>query len=156
MASMEQTASDRPQSPARSRRSRLSLSSLALMLLLIPAMGLRVSHITKQDLWLDEFATLYLATGRGDFIYQLPRNVVIQSPPYVGFSGAPAWWHIWNGIDTTTHPPLYHILLRWWVALFGEGDFSTRFMSLFFSIGCVVLLYCLVCQTGGPWQALAA
>ena len=101
------------------------------ILLLIVAFGtsLRLHNLTKQNLWIDEYRTLYLATGRGDSIYRLPLNQIIEHPPDVGFSGAPAWWHIWNGLNTTSHPPLYHIVLRLWVDLLGDHDESIRGMS---------------------------
>src|SRR5579872_7304936 len=75
--------------------------SITLLLLLVAFGGLlRFHNLTKQNLWLDEYWTLYLATGRGDSVFQLPQNQIIEHPPNVGFSAAPAWWHIWNGIRT--------------------------------------------------------
>ncbi len=86
------------------RKSILPISLLTLIV--IVAAALRLDHISKQNLWLDEFWTLYLATGRGDAAFQLPSNAIISPPPNLGFSGAPPWWHIWNGVDSTSHPPL--------------------------------------------------
>jgi hypothetical protein len=129
------------------------------LLLLIVAVGacLRLHKITRENLWIDEYRTLYLATGTGDSIYRLPLNQIIAHPPDVGFSGAPAWWHIWNGISTTTHPPLYHIVLRLWVDLVGDGDGAIRGMSTVFSLGCVVLIFIAVGKSSGDnTQALIA
>jgi hypothetical protein len=129
------------------------------ILLLIVALGtfVRLHNLTKQNLWIDEYRTLYLATGRGDSIYRLPLNQIIEHPPDVRFSGAPAWWHIWNGLNTTSHPPLYHIFLRFWVDLLGDSDQSIRGMSTMFSLGCIVLLYIAVRESGGDYsQALIA
>jgi len=118
---------------------------------------LRLDQITKEDLWLDEYSTLFLATGRANAIFQLPQNQIIEHAPDVGFPGAPAWWHIWNGISTTSHPPLYHIVLRLWVDLLGDGDRSIRLMSTVFSLGCIVLLYIAVRDlSGDKLQALIA
>ncbi|MGD0461833.1 MAG: glycosyltransferase family 39 protein [Tepidisphaeraceae bacterium] len=137
------------------RKSAIPISLLALIV--IVAAGLRLDHITKPNLWLDEFWTLYLATGRGDSAFQLPLNTILWPPPALGFAGAPPWWHIWNGVDSTTHPPLYHIILRLWVDLLGDGDGSIRTMSTLFSLACVVLLYVVVLKSSGDrWQACVA
>jgi len=130
-----------------------------LLLILIVAFGafLRLDQITKQNLWLDEYWALCLATGRGSAIFNEPLNRIIEPPPDVGFQGAPAWWHIWNGIKTAAHPPMYHIVLRFWVDLLGDGDGSIRGMSTLFSLGCVVLLYIVVRESSGDnLQALIA
>jgi hypothetical protein len=133
----------------------ISIAILGLILTL--AAVVRLDQIVKQNLWLDEYWTLYLATGRGDSIFQLPQNQIIEHPPAVGFAGAPAWWHIWKGINTTSHPPLYHIVLRLWVDVLGAGDWSIRMMSTAFSLGCVALLYIAVLKTSGDKiQALIA
>jgi hypothetical protein len=129
------------------------------ILLLIVALGafLRLHNLAKQNLWNDEYWTLYLATGRGDALFHAPLNQILEHPPDVGFSGAPAWWHIWNGIDSTSHPPLYHIFLRFWVDLLGDSDGSIRGMSALISLGCVVLLYVAVREfSGDNRQALIA
>ncbi len=130
---------------------------LLLTLIVILAAFLRLDHISKQNLWLDEFWTLYLATGRGDSAFQLPLNTILSPPPALGFVGAPPWWHIWNGVDSTSHPPLYHMILRLCVHLFGEGDRAIRSMSTVFSLGCIVLLYFLVLKISRDhWQACVA
>lgn len=125
--------------------------------MLIPAAVVRFDQIARQNLWLDEFWALYFATGRGDSAFQLPRNVIIPHSPAVGFAGAPPLWHIWSGIASIAHPPLYLMVLRLWVDLLGPGDRSIRAMSALFSLGCVVLLYIAVLKSSGDkWQALVA
>jgi hypothetical protein len=119
--------------------------------------SLRLHNITKQNLWIDEYWTLYLATARGEALFQAPLKQILTNPPDVSFSGAPAWWHIWNGIRTTSHPPLYHMVLRFWVDLFGDADGSIRGMSTVFSLVCIVLIYIAVRKSSGDGrQALIA
>ncbi len=139
-----------PENRPMNRSLRKSILPISLLtLIIIVAAALRLDHISKQNLWLDEFWALYLATGRGDAAFQLPPNAFISPPPNLGFSGPPHWWHIWNGIDSSSHPPLYHIILRFWVNILGDSDASIRSMSTLFSLGCVVLLYCTVLKAGG-------
>jgi uncharacterized membrane protein len=128
-----------------------------LTLIVIVAVPLRLHNVTRQNLWLDEFWALYFATGCGDSIFQLPSNVIISHAPPVQFAGAPPVWHIWNGIASIAHPPLYLMTLRLWVDLLGSTDRSIRLMSALFSIGCVVLLYVAVLKSSGnSWQAIIA
>lgn len=41
----------------------------------------------------------------------------------------------------TVHPPLYHIVLHYWVGLFGISEFAVRAMSIAFGMASVVALY---------------
>jgi hypothetical protein len=127
-----------------------------LVLILGVGTGVRWDCIGKENLWLDEYWALYLSTGRGGQLFGEPRDVVIDPPPKVGFADAPAWWHIWNGLGTVTHPPLYFLSLRGWVDLFGESDRAIRSMSAIFSLAGIVVLFSLVRRIRGPGAGLIA
>ncbi len=116
----------------------------------------RFDHIARQSLWVDEYWALYLATGRGNLIFDLPLGRVIESPPAVGFAGAPHCWHIFTGLASTPHPPLYHLALRFWVDIFGDGDFAVRSMSAVFGLSCIVLIFDLGRKIFGEFSALIA
>ena len=119
--------------------------------------GLRLDRIGEQSQWLDEYWAVYLATGRGNLIFDIPYGRIVQSPPACGFTGAPAMWHIWTGITSVIHPPLYYMTLRGWIDLFGDGDVATRMMSVAFSLGAIVLMFDAVRRSSGSTgQALAA
>jgi hypothetical protein len=136
---------------------RLRWFHIALLGVLIAISGwFRLDRIDRESLTLDEYWALYLATGRGDLVFDLPYGQVIASPPNVGYQNAPAWWHIWTGLDSTTHPPLYHLVLRAWVDLFGDSDFSTRGLSWCFGLAAVPILFDAVRRCAGPWRALIA
>src|SRR5208282_990181 len=116
--------------------------------LLVLAAGLRFYEITKVGLWPDEFwSSVHLATGRGTAIFELPVGVLIDPPPATLLEGAPVWWHAWTGLRGIVHPPLYLILLRWWMDLFGTGDFATRAFSVAASLGGIVVLFDIVRRT---------
>ncbi|MGD0462658.1 MAG: glycosyltransferase family 39 protein [Tepidisphaeraceae bacterium] len=125
-----------------------------LALLLIVGTFIRLPDLGRFGAWRDEYWGLYLATGRGDALFQIPLQTLITSPPPVGFAGAPHWWHIWTGLHSVTHPPLYYFLLRGWVDLFGESDRSVRIMSLLFGLGCIALLFDSIRTWRGPWYGL--
>ncbi len=129
---------------------------LLLLLLLFVGASARWYRIGRESLSIDEYWSLYLATGRGEEAFHVPYQVIVDSPPKFGFTGAPPWWHIWTGLGSTTHPPLYHLSLRWWVDLFGESDRAIRAMSWLFGLGAAVVLFDAVRRAAGPWRGLAA
>lgn len=44
-------------------------------------------------------------------------------------------WLLWD-----VHPPLYQVLLRGWMAIFGSGEVATRLLSLFFVIVALLMM----------------
>jgi uncharacterized membrane protein len=102
---------------------------------------LRFDQIARTNLWVDEYCTLYLSTGRGNQIFDIPLNRVVRSPPAANFTDAPHWWHIWNGMGRICHPPLYPLTLRAWVDLFGAGDLATRGLSAAFGLASILLIF---------------
>lgn len=107
--------------------------------------GLRFHQITRVGLWPDEFwSSVHLATGRGTSLFDLPSGVLFNPPPAANFENAPAWWHIWSGLRGVIHPPVYLILLRGWIDLFGDADFSTRAFSALASLAGALVLFDIV------------
>ncbi len=129
---------------------------ICLILLLQIALFVRLHEISKFGIWEDEYWALYLATGRGDALFEIPHQVILTDPPAIGFANAPSWPHIWTGLDSVTHPPVFYFLLRWWVDLFGESDVSIRILPLVFGMAGILLLYDCVRLVAGPWWGLMA
>jgi hypothetical protein len=115
---------------------------------------IRLDGIIQTGLWGDEFQALFLATGRGDAVMNIPRNVVVKSPPAVGFEDAPGISHIWTSLDSTPHPPVYFIVLRTWVDIFGDSDSAIRGMSTLFCMLDIVLLFNVIRWISGAWAGL--
>jgi len=84
----------------------------------LTAFALRVCHLDFQSLWRDEVDAITFATGA------LPRLLSTFIRPKE------------NG-------PLYFLLLRPWIALAGDGEFSARFFSLAFGVLAIPLAYAL-------------
>jgi uncharacterized membrane protein len=130
---------------------------LILAILLALGAALRFHQITKVGQWPDEFwSSVHLATGRGTQIFDLPTAVLINPPPQTMLANAPPWWHIWTGLKNVVHPPLYFILLRWWMDALGPGDLSTRAFSSLASLAGVIVLFDIVRRTVGIHAALLA
>jgi len=90
-----------------------------LTVLLIPLLAfvLRVYYLNAQSLWYDEGLSVHLAS--------LPlAETIAQSA-------------------VTDHPPLHAALLNLWMGFAGSGEFSVRFVSVFFGTLVVALTYAL-------------
>jgi hypothetical protein len=127
-----------------------------LGVLLIVGAGVRFHGITKESEWPDEFWGIYLATGRGDAAFYLPRGEILSPPPAIGMAGAAPSWHIWNGLNGAVHPPLYFLVIRGWMDLFGDSDFSTRGFSALASLAAILLLFDALRRSIGAGAALFA
>jgi uncharacterized membrane protein len=41
----------------------------------------------------------------------------------------------------SVHPPLYYVILHYWINLFGDTEFSTRFLSVIFGLFSIFMIY---------------
>ncbi len=74
----------------------------------------------------------------------------------VQFSLLPAD-ELFEGIRSVEpNPPLYYYALQGWMAVAGQGEYATRFFSVFFGVLCVPLIYVLGRTLGGPLVGLIA
>lgn len=90
--------------------------SLFLVLLLsLVAFALRVFQLDKQSFWYDEAFSVYLS--RFDLGTITARTAA------------------------DIQPPLYYYLLNFWMLLTGSSEFAVRFLSLFFGVVTIPLLY---------------
>lgn len=85
--------------------------------LIIISLYLRLINITSEQLWNDEAISIY----------------------YANFS----FENFWDVIIKDIHPPLYYIILRNWIFLFGDSVLSCRLLSVIFSILTQPVLYLL-------------
>lgn len=79
------------------------------------AFALRVFRLDAQSLWYDEAFSVYLA--HFDLATMVARTAA------------------------DIQPPLYYVLLHFWIALAGDSEFALRFLSLVFGIVTVPLMY---------------
>ena len=79
------------------------------------AFGTRVYHLASQSLWADE-----------------AKSVVVSSWPVLSILTEQA---------SHEHPPLHYLLLHFLMPLAGRSEFAVRYVSLFFGVLLVPLLY---------------
>lgn len=97
-----------------------------LLLIVVAAAALRLHEIDRLSFWFDESATVHYA----------------RLDP----------WDLW-GRDT--HPPLYYLLIHFWLLL-GDSETWLRLLSLLFTLGTLVGVYCAGRALGGPRVGLVA
>ncbi|MFH1453805.1 MAG: glycosyltransferase family 39 protein [Armatimonadota bacterium] len=86
-----------------------------IVYIFILALFLRLYNLGLPSIWVDEAFSIWVA--KFDMV------------PLVQF------------IAKDAHPPLYFMLLHFWVKLFGTGEFAVRLLSVLFSMGSLCLIY---------------
>jgi len=103
-----------------------TLVPLLLVAIVAIAAALRVHELDRLSFWFDEAATVHYA----------------RMEP----------WELW-GRDT--HPPLYYLLIHFWLLL-GDSEWWLRLLSVLFSVGAVAGLWAAGRALGGPRVGLIA
>jgi len=88
---------------------------LFLLGIVLLATALRFLLLDDQSLWYDEAFSVLLAK--------------IPLPQALAFTAQ------------DVHPPLYYLILGWWIRLFGEGEFVVRALSAMCGVATVPLVY---------------
>ncbi|MDL1895795.1 hypothetical protein FBQ82_05945 [Anaerolineae bacterium CFX7] len=102
---------------------------LVLALTLV-AFGLRVFQLDKQSLWYDEAFSVFLS--RFDLATITARTAA------------------------DIQPPLYYYLLNLWMTLAGDSEFAVRFLSLFFGVLTIPLMFATARRLFNPVTGLFA
>ncbi|MFZ9847973.1 MAG: glycosyltransferase family 39 protein [Flavobacteriales bacterium] len=90
-------------------------STILYVSILLLAFVLRLIHLSDESIWLDE--GISIAMGKLNFAQLLDKSAV------------------------DTFPPLYYLMLHYWMLLFGDSEFSARFLSLLFSMATIIVTY---------------
>ncbi len=88
---------------------------ILLLAIILLAFALRVYRLGHQSLWDDEAKSVWVSS------WSVTEILVEQSQH--------------------EHPPLHYLLLHFWLPLAGESEFSVRFVSLFFGLLSVPMIY---------------
>ena len=104
--------------------------AIAAGLILVAAAALRFLYLADKNIWLDEAASW---------------SIVGES-----------WPEFWRVVVNDIHPPLYYLLLKGWVGLFGASEVGLRSLSAAAGIATVWFGWRLACRWLAPPVALAA
>jgi mannosyltransferase len=86
---------------------------ILIIAILFIGLFLRVYDLSKESIWLDEGFSISYAALNLSRIFSADGS----------------------------NPPLYYIILHWWVDLFGNSEFSVRFPSVIFGFFSIVMIY---------------
>ncbi|MDM8527205.1 glycosyltransferase family 39 protein [Anaerolineales bacterium HSG24] len=95
---------------------RLYRPQFLILAITLLAFALRVYGLDNQSYWLDE----------------------IWSVHFANLSQAEMWQHLRT---SEAHPPLYHPVTIYWIALVGDSEYGLRFYSVLFSLLAIPLTY---------------
>ena len=119
-----------PSAPSPTRRA-ASGQVLLLGAVILAGFCLRLGRLGAQSIWYDEGVSLYLAG--------------LDIPAMIRHTAG------------DIHPPLYYALLHYWSRLAGDGEFAANFLSLFFGVLLIPMVYRLARALGyrraGLWAA---
>ena len=86
-----------------------------IVIILTICIYLRLINIISEQLWEDEAISIAIASSSNN--------------------------NFWKAVIGDIHPPLYYIILRGWIFIFGHSVFSCRLLSAIFSILTLPILY---------------
>src|SRR5512139_404111 len=92
---------------------------------------LRVFLLGSKGLWLDETFSIWLA-----------NHSVVDMLQWI--------------VKIDQHPPLYYLLLHYWIALNGDAPDSARLLSVLFSAGTIPIIYLIGKRMSGVVMGLTA
>jgi uncharacterized membrane protein len=129
------------------------------VLLLILAVGgfVRFYQIAVPSLWLDEIWSIEMARGLGSQHDLFPDGVIRTDQPDVTtpIGQAPSW-EIWTHLRLVIHPPLYFLVMRWWMNLFGDSAWAIRCLSTIVSLFAIGVFFDVCRLLHGPRVGLIA
>jgi len=125
---------DSPHRPAHfSTLTRRQISVLALIV--IAGACIRFYQIAGPSLWLDEIWSIEMARGQGSqHDYFVDGVIRTDQPELTSLATAAPWWQIWSHLQLVIHPPLYFVVLRWWMDFFGNSAAAIRCLSAIVSL----------------------
>ena len=115
--------------PATSHQ-RISIAQWMCLFLILTIAGFtRFYWLDRDGLSHDEIGSLQVATGFGGSILTEPLGVIFRPEATTHLAGARGWAHLWTGMFTDVHPPLYTLILRAWGTVFGDSALAVRSLS---------------------------
>lgn len=93
----------------------LNRSTILMFCVLAAGLLLRIYDLAGESLWLDEGTSIRRSQlSLINIVFELISNV---------------------------HPPLYFFILHYWIGLFGDSEFSARFLSVIFGFSSIIMIY---------------
>jgi len=89
---------------------------LLLIGILILGLFLRLYDLDEESIWTDEGWSIH-------------------------FANQPNVWEVVKIMAQDVHPPLYFVILHYWMEIFGDSEFALRLPSVIFGVGSIFVIY---------------
>jgi hypothetical protein len=116
--------------------------SIILILILAAAAFLRFYDLTRTSLWMDEIWSIEIASGRSHQHAEMSDGAIREDQvELTSLKDMPPWYRLWSPATDYTYPPLYPVVLRFWMDLFGNSAGAIRSLSAIFSVAVVAVFF---------------
>lgn len=133
-ALVDDDVDDGPAPAATGRPTRIPSWTAPVAVAAVVAVGVVLRFVQRSPLWLDEALSVNIAS--------LPVGDLLEALRHDG------------------HPPLYYLLLHYWMEVVGDGDMAVRALSGVFAVAALPLVYLagrrLAGRAGGRWALVVA
>ena len=106
--------------PTQISRKQLAVSRWPMLVVTLVGAWLRLTNLTYHSIWFDEAISIRWATS------SVPRIIEVSMT-----------------LVEDRLPPLYYLLLKWWVDLAGLSEFGLRYLSVVFGVLLIPSVYIL-------------
>ncbi len=107
------------------------LVGVALAMLL--GLALRLVHLDRQSLWLDELLSLEASAARGQTDQALPTGQWITPAALTRIDPETTIADVGRNLAADSHPPGFYMALRLWRQVAGEGTWALRLLTVLLS-----------------------
>ncbi|PLS67655.1 MAG: glycosyl transferase family 39 [Cyanobacteria bacterium M5B4] len=129
-----------------------------LIIIIILGIFFRFYNLDRKIYWHDEVYTIFRSAGftRDEIDRELFTNQLIPSRELLKYLDIKPKSSIGDTIrslvtEDPQHPPLYFVINRFWMQLFGNSTFSLRFLPALISLISLPLIYYLTLETFRSW-----
>jgi hypothetical protein len=114
-----------------------------LVCILAIGTAVRFHRIGGHSFWVDELFTVQAVNGTGlAGTYEVPRDTVLDPAPQPSaMRPMYPWWRILRPDLHDIHPPLFYLLTRGWVSVFGYTEAGFRSHAAIWSLVGVLMLH---------------
>ncbi len=125
----------------------LKLWLLLVTIILLLGIFFRIAYLGEKIYWVDEVATSMRINGyyQQEVISQLSQQSIISITDlqkYQKITPQKTWSDTINALKTSPeHAPLYFILARFWINIWGDSVIAIRSLSVIFSLICLPCFY---------------
>jgi uncharacterized membrane protein len=128
---------------------------ILLALVILAGLVIRLEGLTEKSLWYDEAVSLWASQGRLEMEMLKSEERVAKAQALIDLPFMPhAAAVLLSNLASMDSPPGYPLVMSWWLAATGTGEWALRFPACLFSAAAIGAIYLLARQFLAPGPAL--